>query len=384
MEFDSFRDGMRFVTYLHVECAHSVARPRSPGKGIIMNARHVLFLILFAAPFALGQNLRVTTTTAPVDVLTIGDVDFINATTPKWLFTIDVSLINPVPGGLEVEMEIVGAVTLASGEQFDRALFLQTTPFLVNPSRSFTNLDFRNAGLRATYVVDQNAKKRFEETALATGTMPPGSYTFVITVRPSGSSTEVPVTDEARFILSNPSRVDLLLPLDRDDAVNQFPLFQWIFDGTRSRLKVFEKLPGQVTLEETASGVPVLETEVATTGFQYPSSGVRVLEAGKTYVWHVEGLLRTSGGNEQVIPSVLRSFTIAQGPGSASQPSILDALERALGPQYKSMFDQLRAEGFTSAGAMRLDGAALSTVEVLRLLNLFQSNPDALLSVKTE
>jgi hypothetical protein len=337
---------------------------------------------MLAASFATAQNLRVNTTTAPVDVLTIGDVDFIHATTPKWLFTIDISLINPVPGGLEAEMEIVGSVSLASGEQFDRALYLKTTPFLVNPSRTFTNLDFRNAGLRATYVVDEAAKQRFEETALATGTMPPGSYAFAITVRPTGSSTEV--TDEARFVLSNPSRVDLLLPLDRDDAVNQFPLFQWIFDGTHSRIKIFEKLPGQVTLEETASGVPVLAAEVSTTGFQYPSSGVRVLEAGKTYVWHVEGLLRTSGGNEQVIPSVLRSFTLAQGPGSASQPSILDAIERALGPQHRALFDQLRAEGFTSAGAVRLDGSAVSTVDVLKLLNLLQSNPDALLSVRTE
>jgi len=348
-----------------------------------MHARNLLVVLMLVATVATGQSLRVTTTTAPVDVLTVGDVDFINATTPKWLFTIDIVLASPVPGGVEAEMEIVGAVTLASGEQFDRAFYLKTTPFVVNPSRSFTNLDFRNPALRASHSVDESAKKRFEETALATGTMPPGSYTFAITVQPT-AGTEPPVTDEARFILSNPSRIDLLLPLDRDDAVNQFPLFQWIFDGSRSRLKIYEKLPGQITLEETASGVPILQTEVTTPGYQYPSSGVRILESGKTYVWYVEGLIRTSGGNEQVIPSTLRSFTIAQGPGSASQPSVLDALERALGPQYKALFDQLRAEGFTSAGTMRLDGAAISNIEFLRLVNLFQSNPDALMSVRAE
>jgi hypothetical protein len=353
------------------------------GKGMLMHARSILFLLLTVATVATGQNLRVTTTTAPVDILTISDVDFVNSTTPKWLFTIDIALVNPVPGGVEAEMEMVGTVTLASGEQFDRAFYLKTTPFLVNPSRSFTNLDFRNPALRASYSVDESAKNRFEQTALATGTMPPGSYTFTITVRPTGG-TERPVTDEARFILSNPSRVDLLLPLDRDDAVNRFPLFQWIFDGSRSRLKIYEKLPGQVSLEETASGVPILQTEVTMTGFQYPSSGVRVLEPGKTYVWYVEGLIRASGGNEQVIPSTLRSFAIAQGPGSASQPSMLDALERALGPQYKPLFDQLRTEGFSSAGTMRLDGAAISNVDFLRLVNLFQSNPDALLSVRAE
>jgi hypothetical protein len=338
----------------------------SAGKGKLMRSLSAFILVLTVASVAAGQTLRVTTTTAPVDVLTIADVDFVNSTTPKWLFTIDVALTGAVPGGVEAEMEIVGAVTLGGGEQFDRAFYLKTTPFLVNPSRSFTNLDFRNPSLRSTYSVDENAKQRFEQTALATGTMPPGAYSFAITVRRTDGS-EPPVGDEARFLLSNP-----------------FPLFQWIFDGTRSRLKVYERLPGQVTLEETASGVPILATEVATTGFQYPVSGVRVLEPGKTYVWHVEGLLRTSGGSEQIIPSTLRSFTIAQGPGSASQPSMLDALERALGPQYRALFDQLRAEGFTSTGAMRLDGSAMSTVDFLRLLTLFQTSPDALLSVRAE
>jgi hypothetical protein len=350
---------------------------------MLMHTRYVLILLMLASMAAPGQNLRVTTTTAPVDVLTISDVDFVNSTTPKWLFTIDITLASPVPGGVEADMEIVGAVTLAGGEHFDRAFYLKTTPFVVNPSQSFTNLDFRNPALRAAYSVDESAKQRFEQTALPTGTMPPGAYTFVITVLPR-STEEQPVTDEARFILSNPSHVDLLLPLDRDDAVNQLPLFQWIFDGSRSRLKIYERLPGQVTLEETASGVPILETEVAVPGYQYPSSGVRILEPGKTYVWHVEGLLRTSGGNEQVIASPLRSFAVAQGPGASSELSLLDALERALGPQYKSLFDQLRAEGFSPAGSIRLDGSPVSTVEFLRLVNLFQTNPDALLSVRAE
>ena len=49
------------------------------GKGMLMHARSTLFLLLAVATVAAGQNLRVTTTTAPVDVLTIGDVDFVNS-----------------------------------------------------------------------------------------------------------------------------------------------------------------------------------------------------------------------------------------------------------------------------------------------------------------
>ena len=70
------------------------------------------------ATIATGQNLRVTTTTAPVDVLTISDVDFVNSTTPKWLFTIDIVPVAPVPGGVEDEDFVSGVLEHLAGSLY--------------------------------------------------------------------------------------------------------------------------------------------------------------------------------------------------------------------------------------------------------------------------
>jgi hypothetical protein len=121
---------------------------------------------------------------------------------------------------------------------------------------------------------------------------------------------------------------------------------------------------------------------VDATVFQYPSSGVRSLQPGKTYVWFVEGYVGTAGGVDQKIKSPLRSFKVEARAGSAS--SLLDELERALDPKYKPIFDQIRAEGLSPFGAALVNGAALSGPDLTRLLDYIRNNPGAVLTVGVE
>jgi hypothetical protein len=131
------------------------------------------------------------------------------------------------------------------------------------------------------------------------------------------------------------------------------------------------------------SGVPLLGTETSGKSFQYPTAGARTLEPGKTYVWYVEGIVGVSAGTKAAIRSRLSSFTIA-GRGGVQQTSLLDALEQALGPEYRPLFDQLRSDGYQPAGTLRLDGRALSVPEFMRLISQFRANPAAVLSVQVE
>lgn len=344
----------------------------------------LLLLLAFLSPLALGQPypVNVTHSVVPVDLLTVNDVDFVNSTTPKLLFTIDLRL-NPPPSSLEVIMEIVLSVRLANGETFPSAAYLKTTPFMLSPSRTFTNLDFRDPAMRQEYSVDEAAKKRFEEIARPTGIMPPGEYAFELRVFRAGGQADK-VGDNGFVIdLSNPSTVQLLVPLDADRAVTTFPLFQWLYDGPTSRLCLYEKLPGQASFEEATANTPHLITEVTGTSYQYPSAGVRPLEAGKTYVWFVEGIVRVSGGTQQPIRSPLWSFTVTSGSSQADR-TLLDMLEQALDPQYRQLFDQLREQGFAATGTMRLDGEPVSRIDLMRLLNAFRANPAGVLSVRVE
>ncbi len=328
--------------------------------------------------------------TAPVSSLSVGDVDFLNATSPKWLFTI--GLRTSDGSTVKAQMTITLAIQLSTGESYPEALVIRTKEphFTISGSRTISNLDLGKSIPVASARFDQTARKRIEGVALPSGVIPAGVYRFTVEVSPVGSA-EV-TRGFFEIVLSNPSSIELMFPFDRDESVSEFPLFQWVFDGSypagfqkgnRSKLYVFEKLPGHSSLEESASGTPHLVQTVETNYYQYPRAGVRPLEAGKTYVWFVEGLLGSSGGTDLSVRSQIRSFTVSpRGIGSLS--SLLDELERALGPEYRALFDQIRASGLSPTGNMRLNGTSISRADLSRLLNTLRANPESVTSAELE
>jgi hypothetical protein len=328
--------------------------------------------------------------TAPVSSLSVGDVDFLNATSPKWLFT--VGLRTSDGSTLQAQMTITLAIQLSTGESYPEALTIRTKEphFSIPGSRTISNLDLGKSIPVASARFDPAARKRIEGIALPSGVIPAGTYRFTVEVSPVGSA-EV-TRGYFEIVLSNPSSIELMFPFDGDESVSEFPLFQWVFDGgnptgfqkgNRSRIYVYEKLPGHSSLEESASGTPYLVETVETNYYQYPRAGVRPLEPGKTYVWFIEGLLGASGGTDISVRSQIRSFTVSpRGIGSLS--SLLEELERALGPEYRALFDQIRSSGLSPTGSMRLNGTSISRTDLSRLLNTLRTNPGAVSSVNLE
>jgi hypothetical protein len=331
-----------------------------------------------------AQGIQVTALTAPVTTLGIGDVDFINSPTPKWLFTID---INTGGRSIVAVLKMTLRAQLATGEDYNPAVELVTKSFVVNGTKTITNLDLGKgkAIQDSIYVKDSEAKKKFESVALPSGTMPAGFYKFDVVVEeiyPGIPPNNPKGQTDFTITLTNPTSVELLFPSDGDQTVSPLPLFQWMFDGIRSHLAIFEKLPGQSTLEEAATGDTLLSRMVDATVFQYPSSSVRALQPGRTYVWYVEGILGTAGGVSQKVKSPLRSFKVEAGPGSLS--SLLDELERALDPKYKPVFDQIRSEGLSPFGAAHINGTAVAAPDLARLLDYIRTNPGSVLTVGIE
>jgi hypothetical protein len=357
-------------------------------RGDLMRAPILLNTILataFPVVFAQTPTVDVTTATAPVNVLTIQDVDFINARTPKWLFTIDMRILGGGTGEPTVvtaTMTIVLDVAMANGESFTNVSTYQTVPFEIRGSRSFTNLDLASPSIKNTYTTDGVAKRRLEDLALPTGYVPAGAYTFRVSV-------DVPQYKQTprttfRFVLTNPSRVELVFPNNNDTGVGEFPLFQWIFEGPRSRIAVYEMLPNQASLEEATSGIPHLSSDVNGTSFLYPSAGVRQLEPGKTYVWFVEGMYGVSGGVGSAIKSTLRSFTVASGGTNVALQSLLEELEKTLGPAHKSTFDQIRANLLSPTGQLSVDGKNISVSDLVELIKKFRANPAGVIASDLE
>jgi hypothetical protein len=345
----------------------------------------IAIVVATALPLcAQSQAIDITASAAPVDMLTLQDVDFINSTSPKWLFTIDLRVRGAVGNGALVRavMRMFLDVTLSSGESFPSASRYETAQFEIRGSRSFTNLDLRDPEIRHEYSMDAVAKRRFEEIALPSGILPAGVYTFRIEV----VDTRNVLIGKAsfKFVLKNPSRLELVFPLDNDRTVGQFPLFQWNFDGQRARISVFERLPGQSSPEEATSGIPHVSSEVTGNSFLYPSAGVRPLEPGKSYAWFVEGLYGASGGSNRSLRSPIRSFTVNAGGSNPAIQSLLDELEKALGPKHKALFERIRAEALSPTGQIRLNGAPVTTSELIKLIAQLRDNPASVLSADIE
>jgi len=340
----------------------------------------ILAVALAAPTFAQPAAVTVTTQNATVDALTYADIDFYHSTSPQWLFTIDLRCTPPATSA-SVTMTIHLDLSLADGSVFRDAVLMVTKPFTVAPARTFTNLDFVNSPLVDEYTIRQDVKDQYQGSIRSSQALPAGTYTVRVSVLPAGQTT--PSLGSFAFVLTNPTAIELISPLDADLFVNRFPLFQWRFDGQLSWIKIFERLPGQSSLEEATTGVPHATAEVTTNTYQYPSAGVRALEPGKTYVWYVEGLARTAGNLSATLRSALRSFTVAT-EGQASWQTYLDELERALGPQYTPLFDKIRADRMLPTGVMRVDGSPIFAPDLLRLIALYRNDPDAVLKATIE
>ncbi len=345
----------------------------------------LLTAVLLSSVLCVAQQpptLDVTTQSAQVDRLTLADVDFLHATTPTWLFTIQCRLMGAQTS--DADMSVTVSIALAGGESFPAAFIYRTVPFTINGIRTFTNFDLLDQKLKAEYVTDEAAKKRLEQIALPSGSLPAGVYTFDVLVNLLKDRNAIQhATARFQFVLSNPSLLELIFPLDAERNASRFPMFQWNFDGKGSRLSVFDKLPSQSSLEEATTGIPYLVTDLSATSFLYPQGGVRPLEPGKTYVWFVEGLYGTSGGAGGTIRSRLRSFTVASGADPALR-TMLDDLERALGQKYHPLFQLIRAGNLTPTGTIRIDGVSVSTVELLQYINQIRNSPDNVLSADLE
>jgi hypothetical protein len=354
-----------------------------------MRTSLLLIAILVATALSVraqSANVEVTASAAPVDMLTLQDVDFINSTAPKWLFTITLRdrAVSAPSSPINAVMHLSVDVTLTDGESFPNALHYATKPFTIAGTRSFTNLDLRKSDIVDEYGMETAAKRRLEEVALPSGILPAGIYMFHILVQDAQHTSTTLGQSSFKFVLSNPSRIDLVFPLENDASVGQFPLFQWNYDGVRARISIFEELPGQTSAADVASGIPNVSVEVTGNSFLYPSAGVRPLEPGKTYVWFVEGLYSTTGGNSRSIRSALRSFTVREGGANAAIQSLLVELEKAMGPKYKSVFDRIKTEALSPTGQIKVNGAPITTSDLVRLIALFRENPANILDADIE
>lgn len=131
---------------------------------------------------------------------------------------------------------------------------------------------------------------------------------------------------------------------------------------------------GPILVGNNSRNNTLLEHEMAdvrlsSNSFQYPSSSVKQLQPGKTYLWRVSALVQTAEG-ENVIPSAIWSFSIADSQ-SDEPTEMSNQMRQTLRDLMES--DQLSAlqEAGMSPQSVVIDGQEYSGAEMERKLNEF-------------
>jgi hypothetical protein len=356
----------------------------------------ISYFVLFAfSEQAKAQQLHLNETHADINQLTIGDIDFENFGSQNWFFTLDMSCENCLP--LTTVRLFVNVDIVLADAQYTDAVRFNTEPFQL--PRSISNTDIGRDGSveiqPGTFAFSEEAKDKIKNTALATGKLPDGTYTFHLRIEDISSLSASDSRDIVLTIRSF-SRIELLSPLDNSDVPTTFPLFQWAFDGEGVELSVYEKMAHHQSNEEALSGTPLLVVRSGDAGlpvgvrtFQYPTAGVRALELGKSYVWVVRSLSTGTGGSDAGLNSEVWQFTVSQTGGGmtnnlAEQFATTEELGNFLNDIPGMDVEALKRllDEYQMTGDIYINGQKISVMELRLLLEELLRNPDRIIEMK--
>jgi hypothetical protein len=330
----------------------------------------VLALMALALPPRLCAQcpLSMTTSYAPVERLSVAEIDFQHFESRTLLFTLNITNTQLVD--VYASLSIILHIKLASGTPVpDPSLTFITKPFVIPPGgRVLTNLDIGRGAqdIRdSLFEFPQEVKEKVQDVALGTGKFPAGIYTFNLELHALGCApvTTTPIV----FNLLNPSRVELRSPRD-GETTTQFPLFEFYMEGQRGTLTVAEKSADQSREDAIARRPAMLEAQLNGEN-AYLYSGGRPLEDGKSYVWTVTTSALDVGGLSSGNSSPIGLFTVARDASLTQDDLILTILEQMLGQRYGALFEQIRSGGLKLSGRYDLNGSALTQTELLELVN---------------
>jgi hypothetical protein len=345
-------------------------------RRLIFGFSILLFLFLSVRPTSAQQNLvNVTLTLPQYNQIYVADLDVENAKSSGILFTVTVQ--NLTDEALNLRLHLAINLNLAGQQPFPNFVTGQSNPFTLNPHQTMivTNVDLASDNSpitldRSNYHYDQAEFDQIKNVALATGKAPAGVYQFELdcvdarTLQPVSSSPA-----NGQIVVTNPSRVDLVLPMNGENVTTLFPHFQWSANADSVTLSVYQKLPSQQSAQDVVSGVPFLQQVVVGSSFNYPPSGagVRPLENGKTYYWFVDVTPSATRGSG--IRSDIWSFTVGgidtSGRSSADDEAATKALINLLsGTQYQGLLNQIS----TLTGTASYDGASLTIQDLMDIL----------------
>ena len=346
-------------------------------------------------------NITFNAQVIDVDVFYVGDVIFNLQdlmTSPQGPIFFSINVTSDQAANVMFGIEFTADTDVVQG---DVELFSGLThPIRIEAGQPkfFTSRDLAQGGrleMFSAETIDLSRQsgpaQKIVEAIRATSRVPDGIYNITFTVYHTESDSEpyqprslVFGPQSIQLEIRNPTRVELLSPMDGDRIVTQFPHFQWRSDTRDVVVRVFEMRPGIRSPEEAITGIPHLEKRVTGNNqLTYPSTGAdaRPLEPGKQYIWYLEGVYRTSANREEAIISELHTFTVID-PSQEGRYNILwSELKQLLEDEHPHIVEEIEQGNFEHIEARFLDGAQITTEELQMIINAIRAgvnNPEIL------
>jgi len=336
------------------------------------------FLISFITnSFAQNCVLSMAVSSTPVTQLSPADIDFEHFESRNLLFT--ANIMNPSSDEIQARIGGTLKVDLADGTQFDNAVTFLTVffPVRANGTKIITNLNIgKQADIKLEdYSYADEAKKRFQDIALSTGKFPAGTYRFILKLYCQDVAEPIQ-TIEITFVLQNLSRIELRSPRN-NDMTNEFPFFEFFYEGDRADIIVAERTPDQ-TREDAITRSPAMLKCVLNPNQNFYLYGeplpfctdlYRPLEQGKTYVWRIISKSRSIGGSDIELPSEIYQFTVSSSLLGGPESILLIRLEEIFGQKFKSIFNEIKENGLTPGIIYSHNNQTMGLSELLNLIN---------------
>ncbi len=351
---------------------------------IYLRTTIVFLLLILTFTLGNGQNWSpyISISNANIQQLSPSQIDFQNLKSSIWLFTIQITDPEPPESGRMVYLDSCKIIVTLRNRITINLLEepgFGSEPFQLIGQKSITNLDFGNEIKIKNFKLSEEARKSVIEPALASGKFPSGNYIFKIGVYES--STNTGGQKDVELNLESFSQIELRYPRD-EDITNEFPLFEWYFDGTDVEITINEK-PAGISREEALNKFPIIYHNTFTGGqssFQYPAYGVRPLEKGKTYVWRIIGRVKSLGG-EQLIYSPIYQFQIEDNKIPIESDIILEQIQKILETKWKKVSEDITKNNFKTSETYYLNGEKISLSELQEILDFLKENPDNIYDV---
>ena len=245
--------------------------------------------------------------------------------------------------------------------------------------------------------VDPEKKDDLIKAVTRSGKLPAGTYVFKFLVQSSTASSVDNPFEIKIMEISNPTTLELVGPgsflEDEVEIFTLFPIFQWESVGCEYFIRVSEYDPAvHSSVEEALNDVASLPFPddgsyfggddgegLQSTSLQYPLSGAKLLEYGKTYVWSVKKVCVTTAGDEELnssifafkIPDISGGDEGTEGTGGVITDPVIAALQTILGDVFDALFSgEGELAGYTQVASILLNGETATSEAVSELAEL--------------